>query len=60
MVTYELLLLLIVLILQPLIAIAWLYVVYRAVASFTARRTGDWIDNRVETAKNAAKEVTDG
>jgi len=57
MVPYEILLLLVVLILQPLIAIAWLYVVYRAVASFTADRTGAWVDNRVDKATESVKEV---
>ena len=57
MVTYEILLLLVVLILQPLIAIAYAYVAYRMIASFTADRTGAWVDNRVDKAKNAVKEV---
>jgi hypothetical protein len=57
MVTYELLLLLVVLILQPLIAIAYAYVAYRMIASFTADRTGAWVDNRVDKATESVKEV---
>lgn len=44
-----------ILILQPLIAVVWVYVVYRAIVSFTTRKVSETIDGRVENAVEQIK-----
>lgn len=46
--TTSILVLAAVLILQPLIALVWVYLFYRFIVSYTASRTGSWVDERVE------------
>lgn len=48
MVAIEALLIIAVLVLQPLILVLWVLALYRIGVSFTAKRTGNWVDNRVE------------
>lgn len=46
-----------VLLIQPLVALLYVYVAYRAMASFTARKTGEWADDRIDKAKEAADDL---
>jgi len=55
MVTLELLLIVGILVLQPIIAVTWCYVVYRFIASYTSDLTGTWVDDRVENASEELK-----
>jgi hypothetical protein len=49
MVAIEAILIITVLVLQPLILLLWALALYRIGVSFTANRTGEWLDNRVKT-----------
>jgi len=55
MVSIEILLIIGALLLQPIIAATWCYVVYRFVASYTSSITGNWVDDRVQNASEELK-----
>lgn len=48
------------LILQPLIALVYLYVTSRLVMRYASRESGAWVDRRIDKAKEAADELARG
>ena len=51
MLSLELLAIIIVLLIQPLVAVLYVYVLYRLVAAYTAKRAEKAIDGRIRTVR---------
>lgn len=49
-----------ILILQPLILLAWVYLVYRASVNYTARRAEKAVDGRIDRAAEQLNEAVGG
>lgn len=48
-----------ILLVQPLVGVLYLFVLYRAIAGFTAKRAEQAVDGRIEKVKQAAAELLD-
>jgi hypothetical protein len=60
MVSFELLAIALILLFQPLIALLWLYIVYRLAVRFVFRRAERAVDGRIERAGNVLENLTGG
>ena len=60
MVSFELLAIALILLFQPLIALLWLYIVYRLAVRFFFARAERAVDGRIERAGNVLESLTGG